>query len=460
MNPERDPFRPQADAGMTLIEVVVALLVFAIIASGIVAGMTTIARMTSDDRARVVAANLAAEQTDLARAIGDPFKITAKSTTQSFPTPDGGTRDFTIARTVSWVSSAGNDISCGSSTNLFFLRVHVLVTWDGELPTTSPVQTDTVIAPAGRITDPTSGTVAVSVVGADGKPRAGVSVTVVPTSGGSALAAQPAPTGDDGCTYVTKVAPGTYAVSLNKAGYVDVNQNPTPSKPAVVTVGTTQSVAFQYDLGATYTVDYISTYKAGPFVMPPGLATTFINSTAGLYTTTSPASTIVLHPFSTGYTAVAGALGTSAGTTTCAVYDPAAWPATTVSGTKLADGQRGQAASGGPGQAAQPDLTVPLGVVVVKASAAGYLKAVQTAAAPGLKEPGCTTLATYSFGPVLKNGTVAVALPFGTWTFFSGASAGAETTPVLGSSLTAPTDVAPGLVTAAGVVTLDPRTAG
>jgi prepilin-type N-terminal cleavage/methylation domain-containing protein len=450
--------RPQADAGMTLIEIVVALLVFAIIASGIVAGMTTIARMTSDDRSRVVAANLAAEQTDLARAVGDPFKLTNATTTQSFPTPDGDTRAFTIKRSISWVSSAGADISCGSSTNLFFMRVHVLVTWDGELPTTAPVQTDTVIAPAGRITDPTSGTIAVSVVGSDGLPMAGVSVTIVPTSGGGSLAAQPDPTNQDGCTYETKVAPGTYSVTIGKSGYIDVNQDTAPSKPVVVTVGMTQSVSFQYDRAATFPVVYASNY-AGAFALPTDLDTTFLNATSGLYVTSSPAASVLLHPFASGYTAVAGVLGTSSAKTTCAAVDPAGWSAAKVSGLDLQGGQRGGAVAASPGGTAK-DLDVPMGVVLVKASSAGYLKAVQANASPVNGQPDCKVPSTYVFGNVLKNGTVAVALPFGTWTLYSGPTSTVQATPILGASLSAPTNAVQGNVTGAGVVTLDPRIAG
>jgi prepilin-type N-terminal cleavage/methylation domain-containing protein len=464
MNPQRDARRPLADDGMTLIEVVVALLVFAIIASGVVAGMTTVARMTADDRDRVVAANLAAEQTDLARAIGDPFKLTAATTTQSFPTPDGGKQTYTIARTLSWVSSTGADISCGSSTNLFFMRVHVLVTWDGELPTTTAVETDTLIAPAGRITDPTTGTIAVSVVGADGKPRAGVSVSVVPTSGGAPLASQPAPTGDDGCTYITKVAPGTYAVRLSASGFVDVNQDPSPTKPAVVTVGSTQSVSFQYDKGGTipveYAPNYIPTSPALAAQLPTDLDTTFINPTGGLYVTSTPTSSVVLHPFTAGYTAVAGVLGTAAATTTCASVDPSSWPRKNVAGTKLADGQRGNGSGTGPGGVASTPLEVPMGVVLVKATAAGYLKAVQSGPAPGVAgEPGCSTTATYTFGNVLTNGTVAVALPFGTWTLYSG-TASDQSSRIPGANLSSPTDVVKSEVTASGLLTLDPRAAG
>ncbi|HEV7624196.1 MAG TPA: prepilin-type N-terminal cleavage/methylation domain-containing protein [Amnibacterium sp.] len=455
--------RPRADAGMTLIEVVVAMMVFAIIASGIVAGMTTIARMTSDDRARVIAANLASEQSDLARAIGDPFKLVGATTTRSFPTPNGGSRVFTTTRTVSWVSSAGADVTCGSSANLFFMRVHVLVTWQGRLPSTAPVQTDTLLAPAGHIADPSTGAIAISVVGADGLPVSGVAVSIVPAAGGAAVAAQAPVTNIDGCTYATKVAPGTYSVSITATGYLDVDQDPSPTRSVVVTVGATQSVAFQYDRAATYPVayaaNYVPTAPALAAQLPTDLDTTFITPSGGFYDITAPAGTVRLHPFSPNYSAVAGALGTSSGTTTCAVVDPSAWPAATQAGTPLAAGVRAAPQYGPPGGTAG-GFRLPMGVVLVKATAAGYLKAVQTDAGPGVSgEPQCTTKATYVFGNVLAAGTVAIALPFGTWTLYSGTAA-AQTTAIAGPALSVPTNLLPGDVTAAGVVTLDPRGAG
>ncbi len=110
MTMQRDADRPTADGGFTLIEVVVAIMIFAIIASGVVEGMLTISRMTADDRSRVVAANLAAEDIDLVRAVGDPFKIEPATVTRSIT---GHT--YTVTRTTSWVSSGGADISCGSA---------------------------------------------------------------------------------------------------------------------------------------------------------------------------------------------------------------------------------------------------------------------------------------------------------------------------------------------------------
>jgi hypothetical protein len=57
---------------------------------------------------------------------------------------------------------------------------------------------------------------------------------------------------------------------------------------------------------------------------------------------------------------------------------------------------------------------------------------------------------------VLKNGSVAVALPYGSWTLYSG-NAAAQITPVPAADLDTVTNAAPGGVTGPGSVTLDPR---
>lgn len=453
MTMQRDADRPTADGGFTLIEVVVAIMIFAIIASGVVEGMLTISRMTADDRSRVVAANLAAEDIDLVRAVGDPFKIEPATITRSIT---GHT--YTVTRTTSWVSSGGADVSCGSSTNIFYLRIDTKVSWTGQLPTTAPVQSDTLIAPAGRITDPTSGTVAVAVTGADGLPMPGIAVSIVPTSGGNNLASQPPATGADGCTYATKVAPGTYAVTISHSGFVDTAQQSVPVKSAQVVVGATAGVSFQYDAGTTFPVTYNDAYtkKTGVTpLLPLDLTTSFLNTTSGIYLRNTVSASVLLHPFPSGYQAVAGTLGASGGPTTCSSVDPAAWGAGKVGSLQLAAGLRSPAVAGPAGGTANGDLAVTMGVVTVKASGAGYLKAV-SAGATGPGNPGCKTGMTFTFGPVLKNGTITIALPYGSWNLYSGSSS-AQTTQIPAASLAAVSNTAPGGVTGPGTVTLDPR---
>lgn len=452
--------RHAADEGISLIEVVVAVLVFAIIASGLIAGLTTITRMTADNRARTVANGLAAQEISLARAIGDPFQLASTG-----PTPQVvGGLTYTVTRSVSWVSQSGADASCNAGTDLFYRRVNVRVTWAGQLATTPAAQDDTIVASQGRISDSANGAIAVSVIGADGAAESGVSVAITPVSGGASLAEQPDPTNGSGCTYASGVTPGTYSVTVSKAGFVDTNQNPSPSTTVLVTAGVNQATSFQYDQAARYTTAYPNTYTSPSVLIPSNLDTTFVNSSSGLYITSSPATSVSLHPFASGYTVVGGVLGTTNGTTTCASVDPSAWAAgASSSGVLLATGQRasGAGVAGSTTQLKTSSVNgIPMGVVQVTVSSNKVIQATQ-ATPQGTGNPGCssatTSPKTYTFSSKTSGSSTSIALPFGSWTISVGSSSTSLST-VGASNLSATTNVGGGGVNATNnVVTLDPR---
>ena len=336
------------------------------------------------------------------------------------------------------------------------------MTWTGRLGTTAPVTTNTLLAPEGRISDSSTGAIGISVTNASGTGAGGVGVSVAPSSG---LNAQPAATDSDGCSYVTQVTPGTYTVGLSAAGYLDNQQNPSPSKAVTVSAGTTGSASFQYDQASSYTPSYASNYTAANPTAPAPLLPTNLQSTyvplSGTGTvwplvTASPVTSASVWPAPSGYVAVAGALTDSTGATTlCASFDPAAWPVGTSGSTALAAGARGAAAPSTAG-GANP-IPEKMGVLTVVASGTGSLIATPanptTSTAGG--NPGCTTAsAPYTFGAVLKNGSITVALPFGAWKLTS-----TNSSTVIRSATTA-TNTVPSTVTAtAGVltITLDPR---
>ncbi len=431
--------RTRRDEGFTLIEVMVALLVFGILATGVVAAANNIIRMTGDNRARATAANLAAQDIDLARAQADPFKVTANKQT----IPVSG-RDYTVVRTISWISSAGADIGCNSSTNLFYLRVNVRVTWPGMLGSTAAVQDDTIMAPNGRISDTGSGSIAVSVTGVDAKPQSGVTVTITPTSGGKTLTTQPKATGADGCTYANQVAPGTYEVAISKTGWIDDSQVQSPKKSVVVVAGGTQSATFQYDQAATYNVAYTTGPAGSVYAARPNSFDTNFLSTSGTYTVTTAPASLKLHPWPSGYSVVVGRMGS--GATTCASLDPAAWSADGA----LGSGVRTPVATTPGGTAS---VNAPMGVVQVTAPI-GRSITVTSATPQGAGNPGCSvTGVTYAYSVGTASVPVNVSVPYGSWTVkIGGVNATASQVKVL-------TNTAGGGVAADGTVTLDPRPA-
>lgn len=425
--------RPTGDTGFTLVETVVAMLVFAVLSSGVIASTITISRMTSDNRARIVATNLAAQATDAVRLTADPFQVKNSTTTQ---TVSG--RLYTVIRKAAWVDSSGIDATCGAGTALQYKRITVTVTWAAQAITTAPVRTDTLLASTSKVTDAATGAILVSVLDSTGAGESGITATITPGTG-TTLAAQPAATDDEGCTYATSVSPGTYTVKLTGAGYRDNYQSPAPTSTVLVTAGSTTTASFQYDLAGAITIVPASNAPTGTTpLFPTNLTSTLVpvvgTSTVSPVIVTNVSTPAPAWPTASGYTAVAGALTDSEGATLCASFDPGAWPAKTTGTPRLSAGAREAGAAAAPG--GQAVIKEKMALVTVVASTSGTLIAtpdnLTTSTVGG--NPGCGSNATstpLTFGTVLKNGTVTVALPYGAWRLSSSAnSALTSATPI------------------------------
>lgn len=412
--------KAKSEEGMSLVEVVVAMIVFAIISVGVAYSTITVSRITEDTGSRQVATNLATSEIDYIRGLQDPFKVTNDPPKKITV----GTTNYYVARSVQWVDAAGVDVGCGTGSGVMqSKRLNITVTWDGMLSTTQPVRSDTLLSPDERINDPSLGTIRISVLNVAGTGSEGVTVTITPTSGGAALQDQPAPTNYDGCSFALKVAPGTYSVKINRAGSVDTNQVAAPTKSVVVTQGGSVAALFQYDYAATFNLQYASNNTSGtPALLPTNLDTTYLSTYAPYVDSNGPKSQVSLHPFSSGYAGIAGKyIAPAVGVASCVNVDPAAWPESTVSGKVMAAGVRS------PNVAALPKgsvgMPVPMGLMSVKFSSTAYLFAVSTAGPSGSGDPGCAAAPTYAFGQVLKNGTVNIALPYGSWVLYSATNA-------------------------------------
>jgi prepilin-type N-terminal cleavage/methylation domain-containing protein len=452
----------RGDEGFTLIEVIVAMVVFAILSTGIVASTITISRMSADNRSRIVATNLAAQATDAARLTADPFAITSSTTTQ---TVSG--RIYTIATSAAWVDTSGADATCGTATALQYKRITVTVTWQDMAITTQPVRSDTLLASTTKVTDASSGAILISVQDSTGAGESGVSATVTPGTG-TALATQPSPTDADGCSYATTVSPGTYTVKLNTTGYLDNHQVASPTYTVSVTAGATVTAPFQYDSAAGYSITHAataSTYNPPSTpLLPTNLTTTLIptvgTSTVWPQLVTGTGTSASVWPTSGGYSAVAGQITDSTGATTCASFDPGAWPSGTTSGVALAAGSRTVPAPATPGNTVS--INDKMGLVTVTASAAATLIATPvnpTTSTTG-GNPGCSgSPAALTFGTVLKSGTITIALPYGAWSLSSSSTTAlTSATPIsnaVGGTSAISASGSPKTIT----LTLDPRSA-
>jgi len=439
-----------SDEGMSIIEVLVALMIFTVIALGVGYSSISILRMTEDIRSRQVATNLATSELDLARAAEDPFTIVNGTRTAVV----SGTT-FTVTRSTSWVETSGADVACGTGTGtLQAKRVNVTVTWNGKLNTTQPVRSDTLISPDTRINDPSLGTIRVSVLNVTGTGSAGVTVTVTPTTGGAVLTEQPAATNSDGCSFALKVTPGTYRVSIARTDSIDSVQVVNPSSSVVVTAGGSVAAQFQYDYAGKFNLTYASNIAGATPKLPDNLDTSYF-STYGTYVDSGRKSQISLHPVTSGYSGVAGKyIAPSQSGAGCVSVDPAAWSAATVNNVNLAAGVRTEPVAAAP--QGQIGMNIPMGVVSVKNNGIAYLTAVSATAPASAADPGCATAMTYTFGQVLINGSVNVALPYGSWNLYSSSTQTGARTQITSSNLGIVGSLV-GSILGGNVVTLDPR---
>ncbi|WAB84824.1 prepilin-type N-terminal cleavage/methylation domain-containing protein [Microcella daejeonensis] len=442
----------QDDQGMSLPEVLVAMVIFAIISTGLLYTMLSVLALGRDSRARQVALNLAAEEIDVSRGFADVFAL--QDATRSLDL-NGDT--FTVERTTRWVSDPEIDLQCGSGgAPLRYKRVEVEVSWSNMRDTGATVRTYTVIDPKNRINDPTKGTILVSVLGGAGAGSAGVTVTATPASpanGATTLAEAPLPTDAQGCTYILKVTPGNYNVSVSRSGYVDVAQNATSTITVGVTAGAAASVGFQYDRAATFTARYAPSVTGPAPIIPNNMVTTFLSSYGAHQSTATNANmtrAIALHPFAAGYEAVAGAYAApNEANQGCLAPDPAAWPTTEQAGVTYV-GRRAPAAAAVPGGATTID--VPMGTFQLTVSSSNrWVRAISVNTGPG---PGCAIGMEYRWNE-LPMGTSRLALPFGTWEIRTGNSTNnRNNVPILGAIQAEGTSL---IAAALGRVTLDPR---
>jgi Tfp pilus assembly protein PilV len=402
---------PNDESGMSLIEVIVGALIFAIIAVGAAMGIATSLKMTDDTEARETAIGLASSEIDAVRAMDDPFQVFYDSRAKNV---DG--REFTITRDTSWVQGAAGSEGCRAGSvskaagNLQFKRVNVSVSWAGSLGSTSVARADTVLAPRSRLNDPSKGTILVSVLGADGTGRSGISVSA---SGPASLANAPASTDSDGCSYILLVAPGTWTVSASRAGYISVDQATTATATVSVTAGTTATAAFQLDAQSTLA----PTYPAGTNV-PTNLDVSFLSS-YGLVVAPQRPTGVTLHPFTSGYSVIAGRysapISDASGKVTsngCQSPDPSTWHAATVNGKNLAAGVRSAPVAAPPGGNSAAPLS--MGILAVDAGSTS-LRVVAAAANTAVGDPGCDVNApTYTYS-LSATGPTQLAVPFGTW---------------------------------------------
>lgn len=443
----------ESEDGFTIIEVMVAMTIFAMIAAGVAAGIVSTMYLTQDNRSREAALNLANQAIDLARSTKDVFTLDDDTSNQTV-----GNQPFTIKQTTNWINSDGTDTpnSCGAGSGvLAYKRVSVTVSWtSGSSPRQKSVVLDTLISPSSAVSSATASTIVVGVRTANGGPNSGVSVTITPVSGGaSSLANPPSATDSNGCSYAVGVTPGTYKVTIAKAGNIDPKGVAAPYDSVATVAGGVGNKTFLYDQAITATAGAPLNLKDGVTAkLPTSLPISYeYNDTVKTVTT----STAALFPYP--WTVIAGAL-----TTDCTDVDPTTWPiannlATSPNIFNAADGTTPGFL---PTTATTATARAPMGVIDVKMGGVDtvLVATVKNTSAVVGGDPGCSPSTTYYFTGMTPSKATTIALPFGTWTLRGTTAIGGLLSSNSQDVKANPDTTNLKVSTSGNVVTLDPRT--
>jgi prepilin-type N-terminal cleavage/methylation domain-containing protein len=415
--------------GLTIIELMVALTVFAVVMTAVASMLSSTLFTTANNRNRSVAANLAAQEMEVVRAT--PFTSLPVGQVTSTQVVDGVL--FTTTRDSEWITQDATSGACDGASGeaLAFLRVDVTVTWP-IMSGVAPVTSQTVITPPIGVYDPNSGHIAVSVLDRDAQPQAGMPVTVT----GPVSKSQSTTT--DGCAFFAYLPIGSYTVKLSAAGYVDGQGTSNPTQTATVSVGATTEVQFDYDLASTLN---LTLQAPGPASVPPNnlkitLGNTHFQPSGTKIIAGVPGPSRVvpsLFPYLDGYEVWAGS---------CADADP--------EGKKPDGSSYYPGASRDPAMAVTPGSastgTVTLQTVTVDVNKPSGAKVVgATVTISHVADSLCPAGENWTFPGVTDvNGKVTAALPFGTWTFKVTGQLPNTSWPV--STVTPPASVSPVLV--------------
>jgi prepilin-type N-terminal cleavage/methylation domain-containing protein len=378
------------DAGLSLLEVVVALSVFAIGVTAILGFLVNTDDVVGDNIRRTAATNLVNQTLEAARAqtalaITNGRVVTTK--------PVSGTT-YTITQEASFLTSDSTANVCqGSGSSLAYKHVRVAVTWPN-MGNVQPVTGDVLRAigvgtPDGL--DSTVGTVAVQINGGTGLPVGGVTVALSGTSASQV-------TGSDGCAVFAGLTPQAYTVTASQSGYVGSTNTSTASAVVSPAAGTVARGTLLFDTERT--LNFVFDGPSGALVpvgMPIRIGGTYVaEATVGTCTGSDVQACVtaipgaIQHLFPDSYTVKAGS---------CIETDQSAG---------LIDIRRAAANNS--------TVTVPMAAVTVKVTkSSGVTASARTASfIHAAQSTGCTSGETYST-PNVSAGTT-VLLPYGTWT--------------------------------------------
>ncbi len=394
------------ESGLTLIELMVAITIFAIAITGIAAMANSGLNLARNNRNRSIAANLASEQVDAFRAAS--FEDVVADVGQTTETETVNDVDFEVVRQLSWVDqeseSGACDVSITSGLTPRLLRVVIDVKWTA-MGGIDPVRSETVLTPPIGQFDPTKGNIAVRIFDREAGPGFGHPVTVTgPDNPPHQVTIDD--NGEVGCAFFPALTPGMYTVTLGTAGFVDRQGLAGPQQTIAVSSGTVSSVQFDYDQASS--ISATLSVPGGGTVPADVPLTIGNNQILPLGTRVVPGSGTVrllsdLFPFADGYHIWAGSCADADAEGEDLVNGGPYWPGAVRAPSVPAD----------PG--VLTNTTVELESLDVTVTRSGVEIPSATVRALHGPDDGCESGETVELGITDSLGAVTGAIPFGTW---------------------------------------------
>ncbi len=255
-----------AEAGFTIIEVLISALMLSLIAAAAATAFIGSAHASGYERLRADAQALAQQDENRLRGL-TVDQLSNLNQTLAPVTLDGA--QFTIKETAQYVSDSTGTPSC-TNPSADYLQTTSTVTWTN-MGTHPPVVVSGLQTPPVGSTDPTHGTLAVSAINSAGTGLAGMNVTI---NSGATTASQP--TANGGCTLFGDLPQGSYNVSVAPplGTYVDgqtglgvTPTSPDTASPAPTVVPGAKAASptqFQLDTGGSATFSFsVASWPSG-----------------------------------------------------------------------------------------------------------------------------------------------------------------------------------------------------
>ncbi len=249
------------DAGFTLVEVIVAMVVLAFVVSAVGAILASTLSATKQNTQRVAAAGIAQQVVEAVRAQRALDIVDGRSVPAAPVTLDGTT--YSVVQDASYLATGSTASVCtGTGNSLGYKAVTETVTWPN-MGSVQPVRADTVVSLGlnGDGLSAANGAVATLVQDSAAQPVPNVAVTV---------AGQTTTTGADGCAVFANVAPGSYTASVSTPGLVGIQGGQAVSSPSLgVTAATITRYIFSYDRAGALRV---TVQTPAGYTVPSGVA--------------------------------------------------------------------------------------------------------------------------------------------------------------------------------------------